>query len=160
MHRVGTFVNKTGPLVRATCGLIGRQAAAACTNQNTPLCLKRYAATTVAAEPFLNGSSSQYVEDMYNSWVEDPKSVHKVSTHQFVIHVVQGWTRKIGDRRYETRTAAKCTSPGSSAVAKCSISLRNAQKIEQATAWTADSSPCANTRHSFLLGHLRREMTL
>ncbi|XP_046646434.1 2-oxoglutarate dehydrogenase, mitochondrial-like [Daphnia pulicaria] len=29
-----------------------------------------------AAEPFLNGSSSVYVEEMYNSWLQDPKSVH------------------------------------------------------------------------------------
>ncbi|XP_060516610.1 2-oxoglutarate dehydrogenase complex component E1 isoform X3 [Cylas formicarius] len=29
-----------------------------------------------AAEPFLNGSSSQYVEDMYNAWLADPSSVH------------------------------------------------------------------------------------
>ncbi|XP_074648897.1 2-oxoglutarate dehydrogenase complex component E1-like [Tubulanus polymorphus] len=31
----------------------------------------------VVAEPFLNGSSSSYMEEMYNSWLEDPKSVHK-----------------------------------------------------------------------------------
>ncbi|XP_063914739.1 2-oxoglutarate dehydrogenase complex component E1-like isoform X6 [Zophobas morio] len=30
----------------------------------------------VASEPFLNGSSSQYVEDMYNAWLADPASVH------------------------------------------------------------------------------------
>ncbi|XP_973425.2 2-oxoglutarate dehydrogenase complex component E1 isoform X2 [Tribolium castaneum] len=29
-----------------------------------------------ASEPFLNGSSSQYVEDMYNAWLADPSSVH------------------------------------------------------------------------------------
>ena len=34
----------------------------------------------VAAEPFLNGSSSIYVEEMYNAWLLDPKSVHAVST--------------------------------------------------------------------------------
>lgn len=33
----------------------------------------------VATEPFLNGSSSAYVEEMYNSWLADPKSVHVVS---------------------------------------------------------------------------------
>lgn len=33
----------------------------------------------VASEPFLNGSSSQYVEDMYNAWLADPSSVHTVS---------------------------------------------------------------------------------
>lgn len=32
------------------------------------------------AEPFLNGTSSVYVEEMYNSWLQDPKSVHTVST--------------------------------------------------------------------------------
>ena len=34
--------------------------------------------SSAAAEPFLNGSSSTYVEDMYESWREDPSSVHKV----------------------------------------------------------------------------------
>jgi len=33
--------------------------------------------SSAAAEPFLNGSSSTYVEDMYESWREDPSSVHK-----------------------------------------------------------------------------------
>lgn len=32
----------------------------------------------VASEPFLNGTSSNYVEEMYYAWLEDPKSVHKV----------------------------------------------------------------------------------
>ncbi|XP_050693402.1 2-oxoglutarate dehydrogenase complex component E1-like isoform X3 [Eriocheir sinensis] len=31
----------------------------------------------LAAEPFLNGSSSNYVEEMYTAWLEDPKSVHQ-----------------------------------------------------------------------------------
>jgi 2-oxoglutarate dehydrogenase E1 component len=30
----------------------------------------------VKAEPFVNGSNANYVEDMYLSWMEDPKSVH------------------------------------------------------------------------------------
>ncbi|XP_042238789.1 2-oxoglutarate dehydrogenase, mitochondrial-like isoform X2 [Homarus americanus] len=33
--------------------------------------------TALAAEPFLNGSSSNYVEEMYNAWLHDPKSVHQ-----------------------------------------------------------------------------------
>ncbi|XP_068217315.1 2-oxoglutarate dehydrogenase-like, mitochondrial isoform X2 [Palaemon carinicauda] len=33
--------------------------------------------TALAAEPFLNGSSSNYVEEMYTSWLQDPKSVHQ-----------------------------------------------------------------------------------
>lgn len=36
-----------------------------------------------ASEPFLNGSSSQYVEDMYNAWLVDPASVHAVSVYYF-----------------------------------------------------------------------------
>lgn len=32
--------------------------------------------TALAAEPFLNGSSSNYVEEMYTAWLQDPKSVH------------------------------------------------------------------------------------
>ncbi|NP_001125317.1 2-oxoglutarate dehydrogenase complex component E1 isoform X3 [Pongo pygmaeus] len=31
----------------------------------------------VAAEPFLSGTSSNYVEEMYCAWLENPKSVHK-----------------------------------------------------------------------------------
>lgn len=30
------------------------------------------------SEPFLNGTSSNYVEEMYSAWLENPKSVHKV----------------------------------------------------------------------------------
>ncbi|KAK1334714.1 hypothetical protein QTO34_004280 [Cnephaeus nilssonii] len=32
----------------------------------------------VAAEPFLSGTSSNYVEEMYYAWLENPKSVHKI----------------------------------------------------------------------------------
>lgn len=35
-------------------------------------------ATQAAAEPFLNGSSSTYVEEMYLAWQRDPTSVHVV----------------------------------------------------------------------------------
>ncbi|KAJ8317938.1 hypothetical protein KUTeg_003029 [Tegillarca granosa] len=34
-------------------------------------------ASQAAAEPFLSGSSSVYVEEMYSSWLKDPSSVHK-----------------------------------------------------------------------------------
>ncbi|GLH08553.1 Probable 2-oxoglutarate dehydrogenase E1 component DHKTD1 homolog, mitochondrial [Gryllus bimaculatus] len=36
----------------------------------------RHYSSSVATEPFLNGSSSAYVEEMYNAWLADPKSVH------------------------------------------------------------------------------------
>lgn len=34
---------------------------------------------STAAEPFLDGTSSSYVEEMYNSWLRNPASVHTVS---------------------------------------------------------------------------------
>lgn len=37
---------------------------------------KREYSSTVSNEPFLNGSSSSYVELMYNAWLQDPTSVH------------------------------------------------------------------------------------
>lgn len=37
----------------------------------------RFYGTTVGAEPFINGTSSSYVEEMYESWKVDPNSVHK-----------------------------------------------------------------------------------
>ncbi|XP_042158485.1 2-oxoglutarate dehydrogenase, mitochondrial-like isoform X5 [Oncorhynchus tshawytscha] len=33
--------------------------------------------TSVSAEPFMNGTSSNYVEEMYYAWLENPRSVHK-----------------------------------------------------------------------------------
>ncbi|XP_042905193.1 2-oxoglutarate dehydrogenase complex component E1 isoform X2 [Parasteatoda tepidariorum] len=33
--------------------------------------------TKTSQEPFLNGSSSVYVEEMYKAWLKDPESVHK-----------------------------------------------------------------------------------
>ncbi|RXM34981.1 2-oxoglutarate dehydrogenase-like, mitochondrial [Acipenser ruthenus] len=37
------------------------------------------------AEPFLTGSSSNYLEEMYYAWLENPKSVHKIHGY----HVAQ-----------------------------------------------------------------------
>ncbi|CAA9993310.1 unnamed protein product [Nesidiocoris tenuis] len=37
---------------------------------------QRQYSSAAPAESFLNGSSSTYVEDMYNSWLADPSSVH------------------------------------------------------------------------------------
>ncbi len=35
--------------------------------------------SSATAEPFLNGTSSSYVEAMYEEWSKDPSSVHKVT---------------------------------------------------------------------------------
>ncbi|KAK8403660.1 hypothetical protein O3P69_000035 [Scylla paramamosain] len=43
----------------------------------------------LAAEPFLNGSSSNYVEEMYTAWLSDPKSVHQ-SWDTFFRNAVSG----------------------------------------------------------------------
>ena len=73
-------MTKGQTVVRVCQSLIGRQ-------QNVlngvarrsvwPILAKHFSAP-VAAEPFINGSSSTYVEEMYIAWQEDPKSVHKV----------------------------------------------------------------------------------
>lgn len=34
---------------------------------------------SAAAEPFANGTTASYVEEMYNNWLRDPSSVHTVS---------------------------------------------------------------------------------
>jgi len=39
--------------------------------------MQKATAAAAKAEPFLSGTSSVYVEEMYNSWLEDPNSVHK-----------------------------------------------------------------------------------
>jgi len=35
---------------------------------------------SAAAEPFMNGSNTAYVEEMYNAWLRDPTTVHAVSS--------------------------------------------------------------------------------
>ena len=40
---------------------------------------KAAVAAAAKAEPFLSGTSSVYMEEMYESWLIDPESVHKVS---------------------------------------------------------------------------------
>ncbi|XP_055379071.1 2-oxoglutarate dehydrogenase complex component E1 isoform X2 [Condylostylus longicornis] len=37
--------------------------------------LKKY--NSAAAEPFINGTTTSYIEEMYNSWLQDPSSVHR-----------------------------------------------------------------------------------
>ncbi|KAJ0179990.1 hypothetical protein K1T71_004581 [Dendrolimus kikuchii] len=73
MHRariVFQATNKVGTSERFASWLLNKpQTAAVTVNANR---LK----SSTAAEPFLNGSSSAYVETMYNSWLTDPNSVH------------------------------------------------------------------------------------
>ncbi|XP_066991087.1 2-oxoglutarate dehydrogenase complex component E1 isoform X4 [Anabrus simplex] len=81
MHRARTVLNNLVPLAPlvphiapesfASWLLKSSKTASAITVSST-----RHYSSSLAAEPFLNGSSSAYVEDMYNAWLADPKSVH------------------------------------------------------------------------------------
>ncbi|XP_028167080.1 2-oxoglutarate dehydrogenase, mitochondrial isoform X3 [Ostrinia furnacalis] len=73
MHRarlVFQATNKVGNTERFASWLLNKPQNAAVTVNAS-----RWKSST-AAEPFLNGSSSAYVETMYNSWLADPNSVH------------------------------------------------------------------------------------
>ena len=78
MHKVKTLWTNTCPRVAA----VYKSACRSCSSQagSGKEKGKRNYATLAAAEPFLSGSSSVYVEEMYSSWQKDPNSVHKVST--------------------------------------------------------------------------------
>ena len=49
----------------------------------------RQYATLSAAEPFMNGSSSAYIEDMFEAWQKDPSSVHKVGTIHAILMLLK-----------------------------------------------------------------------
>jgi hypothetical protein len=44
----------------------------------------------VHRESFLNASSSNYIDEIYEQWTKDPKSVHKVNSRQSsCLHLLQ-----------------------------------------------------------------------
>ncbi|XP_064457718.1 2-oxoglutarate dehydrogenase complex component E1-like isoform X2 [Ornithodoros turicata] len=67
---VFTQTNSKAPVIQVLKGKFGY-------NVVNSLAPARKYATRAAAEPFLNGSSSIYVEEMYKSWMQNPSSVHK-----------------------------------------------------------------------------------
>lgn len=73
MHRFRTTVARLRPLTAA------QTAKSRPRPGPTGLGLRRPLNTSAAAEPFLNGTSSNYVEEMYYAWLENPRNVHKVS---------------------------------------------------------------------------------
>uniref|UniRef100_A0AAZ3SJK1 Oxoglutarate dehydrogenase a n=1 Tax=Oncorhynchus tshawytscha TaxID=74940 RepID=A0AAZ3SJK1_ONCTS len=76
MHRLRTCAARLRPLTASqTAQNFSQQRRVAVPRTFQPF---RCYTAPVAAEPFLNGTSSNYVEEMYYSWLEDPKSVHKV----------------------------------------------------------------------------------
>ncbi|CAG5027398.1 unnamed protein product [Parnassius apollo] len=73
MHRARIVLqgsNKIGNCERFASWLLNKSQTAAVTVNAQRL------KSSTAAEPFLNGSSSAYVETMYNAWLSDPNSVH------------------------------------------------------------------------------------
>uniref|UniRef100_A0A8C1AYK4 2-oxoglutarate dehydrogenase complex component E1 n=1 Tax=Cyprinus carpio carpio TaxID=630221 RepID=A0A8C1AYK4_CYPCA len=78
MHRLRTCVVRLRPLTASQNATSFSQQRTAV----TPGALRTFQpfrcyTAPVAAEPFLNGTSSNYVEEMYYAWLENPKSVHK-----------------------------------------------------------------------------------
>lgn len=63
-----------GTLVIRTNGFLAAR-------MSNPIVSRRQYMAKAAQEPFLNGSSSVYVEEMYKSWEKDPNSVHKVTKY-------------------------------------------------------------------------------
>ncbi|KAJ4922867.1 hypothetical protein JOQ06_021329 [Pogonophryne albipinna] len=80
MHRLRTCAARLRPLTASQAAqTVGPQRPITGPSRGgtrTFLPIRCYTAP-VASEPFLNGTSSNYVEEMYFAWMEDPKSVHK-----------------------------------------------------------------------------------
>ncbi|XP_035793893.1 2-oxoglutarate dehydrogenase, mitochondrial-like isoform X2 [Anopheles albimanus] len=76
MHRARTALHLVNPMGQQNFGsfLLKKPASKLTTELVAASSVKLYNST--AAEPFLNGSSSNYIDDMYNAWLRDPASVH------------------------------------------------------------------------------------
>lgn len=80
MHRLRTCAARLRPLTASQAAQTvsqQRPITAASTGSTRTFQPIRCYSAPVASEPFLNGTSSNYVEEMYYAWLEDPKSVHK-----------------------------------------------------------------------------------
>ncbi|KAH0567489.1 2-oxoglutarate dehydrogenase, mitochondrial isoform X5 [Cotesia glomerata] len=77
-ERFASWLVRSNPTIRTSKAIVGVEPA-------------RRFASKVATEPFLNGSSSSYVEEMYNAWLQDPSSVH-VSWDSFFRNSTAGAT--------------------------------------------------------------------
>uniref|UniRef100_U5EV19 2-oxoglutarate dehydrogenase complex component E1 n=1 Tax=Corethrella appendiculata TaxID=1370023 RepID=U5EV19_9DIPT len=77
MHRARTVLSVIAPAGQQNFGsfLLRNQVSSKLNNELAAASsVKLY--NSAAAEPFLNGSSSNYIDDMYNAWLRDPASVH------------------------------------------------------------------------------------
>ncbi|XP_014487647.1 PREDICTED: 2-oxoglutarate dehydrogenase, mitochondrial isoform X4 [Dinoponera quadriceps] len=82
MYKARTLFSRLAPLAPNICGperyasWVVRSHPLTRTSQVIFTEATRKYNSTVSSEPFLNGSSSSYVELMYNAWLRDPTSVH------------------------------------------------------------------------------------
>lgn len=76
MHRARTVLSNLVPLAPLIPNAAGPERFATWLLRSSSF---RHYSASASSEPFLNASSSAYVEDMYNAWLADPKSVHAVS---------------------------------------------------------------------------------
>ncbi|XP_035736744.1 2-oxoglutarate dehydrogenase, mitochondrial-like isoform X5 [Vespa mandarinia] len=82
MYKARTVFNTLVPLAPRVCGperfasWLVRSHNFTRTTQAIVIAPTRKYNSRVATEPFLNGSTSSYVEEMYNAWLQDPHSVH------------------------------------------------------------------------------------
>ncbi|XP_034189454.1 oxoglutarate dehydrogenase Nc73EF isoform X4 [Osmia lignaria lignaria] len=82
MYKARTVFSTLAPLAPRMCGpqrfaswLVRSHPLTRTTQKMVTDSIRKYN-SRVATEPFLNGSSSSYVEEMYNAWLQDPNSVH------------------------------------------------------------------------------------
>lgn len=81
MYKTLSVVNNVVPFIPKVAGA-ERYSRWLFSNSNkhfSKSCPLRQVSAPVSSEPFLNGSSTRYIEGMYKAWLEDPASVHKVS---------------------------------------------------------------------------------
>ncbi|XP_017882185.1 2-oxoglutarate dehydrogenase, mitochondrial isoform X3 [Ceratina calcarata] len=82
MYKARTVFSTLAPLAPRMCGperfaswLVRSHPLTRTTQVMVSEAQRKYS-SRVATEPFLNGSTSSYVEEMYNAWLQDPHSVH------------------------------------------------------------------------------------
>lgn len=75
LHNISPFLPGTAAPERFACWLLGKEAG---NSRPVITVISTRSQQTAASDSFLNGSSGAYIEDMYNSWLADPKSVHVV----------------------------------------------------------------------------------
>lgn len=107
MHRLRTCAARLRPLTASQAAqTVGQQRpiTAAPTGGTRTFRPVRCFSSPVASEPFLNGTSSNYVEEMYYAWLENPKSVHKVRNRG--AGLVSGGTQT--NQRFEGKQEKLC----------------------------------------------------